>query len=152
MADDFSMVTITAPFKAALDDANRVSDKATMFALRSLGRFTGRAAKAKAPVYRGTDPRAQAESGNLKKSIKNSKRLTQVGHTFSMKVGPFGSKKAGTSVTRHGTGQGQLRGVQLYRASQESIYGYMAAGVGEAGSGGREIFEAAYARAFARFS
>lgn len=152
MSSGISFTMITAPFTEAAADMAKLQDKATMFALRSTGRYIGRAAKAKAPVYHGTDPRATAESGNLKKSIRNSKRLTSAGGSYSMKVGPFGTKKAGTAVTRHGSGKGQLRGVQMYRDKQELTYGYMAAGLAAVDSGAKEIFESAYAKAFARYS
>jgi hypothetical protein len=153
MADGLSISMLTGPFNDSMDEWNHAADKATMYALRATGRYIGRAAKAKAPVYNGTDPRAQAESGNLKKSIKNAKRLIKLGPSdYSLKVGPFGSKKAGTAVTRSGAGKGQIRGVQLYRSAQELRYGYMAAGVAVAGSGeARSIYEAAYEKAFARF-
>jgi hypothetical protein len=138
------------------------ADKATKYALRATGRFIQRSAKAKAPVYHGTDPRATAESGNLKKSIKNAKRLTGAGGAYSLKVGPFGSKKAGTAVTRHGTAgalssvkagtstKGQVRGVPLYRAQMEAQYGYMAGGLAAADAGAQAIYESAYAKAFAK--
>src|ERR1700730_16238390 len=111
--DGISFTMITAPFTDAMAEMDKVQDRATMYALRATGRYLGRVAKAKAPVDHGTDPRATAESGNLKKSIRNSKRLTNAGGQYSMKVGPFGTKKAGTIVTRHGSSKGQLRGVQL---------------------------------------
>lgn len=178
MATGFSFTMLTAPFKAEMTEMDRVQAKATMFALRSTGRYIQRAAKAKAPVYHGTDPRAVAESGNLKKSIRNAKRLTSAGGMYSLKVGPFGTAKAGTQVIRHGTRgglaidsltakhlnikgpsmkagestKGQVRGVLLYRGKQESIYGYMEAGLSAVDSGARGIFEAAYAKAFARFT
>ena len=163
--DGISFSLFTKPFTDMTVEANKVTDKATMFALRSTGRFIQRAAKAKAPVYHGPDPRAQAESGNLKKSIRNSKRLVKLGTgSYSMKVGPFGTKKAGTAIVRHGTKgalsnrkdgsstKGQVRGVQLYRGKMEEKYGYMAAGIAVAdGAAARAIFEDAYAKAFARF-
>ena len=144
---------LTGPFNDRAKELNKVTDKATMYALRATGRYIIRAAKAKAPVYHGTDPRATAESGNLKKSIRNSRRLVRAGTgDYSMKVGPFGTKKAGTAVTRSGSGRGQLRGVQLYRGQMEVIYGYMAAGIAVAdGAAARAIFETAYAKAFERF-
>jgi hypothetical protein len=158
------MSMITSPFTDAMAEMDKAQDKATMFALRSSGRYLARAAKAVAPVYHGTDPRAMAESGNLKKSIRNAKRLTSGGGMYTLKVGPFGTKKAGTAVVRHGTAgalssvkagtstKGQIRGVQLYRGQQESIYGYMAAGLAGAEGGMQGIYEAAYNRAFARFT
>jgi hypothetical protein len=153
MADGFSISMLTGPFNDSIAEMNRVTDKATMYGLRTVGRTMQKAIKPKVPVYSGTDPRAQAESGNLKKSVRNSKRLVKVGvGDYSLKVGPFGTKKAGTAVTRHGSGSGQIRGVQLYRAAQEVRHGYMATGVGDAQATVKTIYEAAYSKAWARFA
>jgi len=94
---------ITDRFTAAMDEMNRVTDKATLYALRATGRKVVSAAKKKAPVYtEGLDPRAAAESGNLKKSISNSRTIQHLGTgDYSMKVGPFGRKKKGTGVVRY---------------------------------------------------
>lgn len=155
MPDGISFSLITKPFKDMTVEANRVTDKATMFALRQTGRDAGKVARSKltpgAGVYSGTDPRAQAESGQLRKSIKNSKRLTRTGvGSYSMKVGPFGTKKAGSSVTR--SASGALRGVQLYRGKIEVLFGYMAAGTTYVGTSvAKANFEEAYDKAFQRF-
>lgn len=161
MANAFASIHFdTSRFTAAMDDVKRAETKASMYGVRSVGRAVARAAKAQAPVYHGSDPRAMAESGNLRKSIKNARRMDRAGDTYQLKVGPFGSKKKGTAVTRYGIGptpsvkagtstKGQVRGVQLYRAKMEAKYGYMAAGVSSVDVEG--IFEAAYAKAFARF-
>lgn len=153
MADGFSISMLTGPFSDSMDEWARVTDKATMYGLRTVGRTMQKAIKPKVPVYSGTDPRAKAESGNLRKSVRNSKRLIKLGvGDYSMKVGPFGTKKAGTAVTRHGSGSGQVRGVQLYRAEQEVRYGYMASGVGDAQATVKTIYEAAYSRAWEKFA
>jgi hypothetical protein len=177
MATGISVSMVTAPFKESLAEMDKQERRATMYALRATGRSTQRAAKSVAPVYHGTDPRAMAESGNLKKSIRNSKRLIYAGGKYALKTGPFGTKTAGTLVVRHGTRggfaidsltakhlgiegpsvkkgestKGQVRGVLLYRSVQELNYGYMGTGVfAGAGSVMQGIFEDAYAKAFAK--
>jgi hypothetical protein len=178
MATGISFTMITAPFTEATAGLAKAADKATMKALRSTGRGLQRAAKANAPVYHGTDPRAVAESGNLKKSIRNAKRITQHGFTYELKVGPWGSTRAGSQVIRHGTrggfaidsltakhlgiegpsmaaGEstiGQVRGVLLYRGAQELNYGYMHAGIAAATGDVSGIAEETYARAFAAWT
>ena len=152
MADGISWELITAPFKEMQADIAATQDRATMYAMRRVGAAIRTAAKAKAPVYSGSDPRASAESGNLRKSIKASRSITRLGAgNFSMTVGPFGTKKAGTAVRRHGTSKGQARGVPLYRRKMEDRYGYMQAGIDAAEATGAAIYEAAYAKAWAKY-
>jgi len=177
MAEFVSMSMITGQAKAAFAEMDRVTDKSTLYALRASGRLIVRKAKAKAPVYNGTDPRAMAESGNLKKSISNSRTIVHLGvGDHSMKVGPFGRNKAGTGVARHGTGvsagtaraaavhgitltsrkagtstKGQVRGVPLYRAAMEEKYGFMASGLSGAEAEMRKVYEDAMAKAYERF-
>jgi hypothetical protein len=177
MAAGISFSMVTAPFKESVAEMDKQERKATMYALRAVGRSAQRAAKSVAPVYHGTDPRAEAESGNLKKSIRNARRLVYAGGKYALKTGPFGSTSAGTQVIRHGTRggfaidsltakhlgiegpsmkkgestKGQVRGVLLYRSVQELNYGYMATGVfAGPGSFMQGIFEDAYAKAFAK--
>lgn len=157
------------------DEIPVVTKRATMYAVRATGRAIARAAKSRAPVYKGTDPRATAESGNLRKSIKNARRLRTDGDIYELKVGPFGTKKQGTAVVRYdshgntagyaratghnairtGSGghstEGQVRGVQLYRGQMEDLYGYMRTGIELGDATAKEIFEAAYAKAWAKW-
>jgi len=169
MGDGFEWDFVTKGFHAHKEKIDKATDKATLYALRSTGRLIGRVAKKESPVYPGplnmaygTDPRAQAESGNLKKSISNSRRITKIGKgDYSLKVGPFGRKKAGTAIVRHGSAgalssrksgtssKGQIRGVQLYRSQANQLYGFMDSGV-RAGDGpvARKIFEDAYQKAY----
>jgi hypothetical protein len=97
---------LTKPFNDVMDDLNKVTDRTTMYALRQVGRLAIIAeAKARAPVYKGVDPRAVAERGQLRKSIHNARRLNKMGTgDYSLKVGPFGSTKKGTAVSRYGGG------------------------------------------------
>ena len=142
----------TDPWKEMQVDLQRASDRATMYGLRAVGRRVRAAARSQAPVYSGPDPRAQAEAGNLKKSIKSSRRLKSVASsTYEMSVMPAGSKKQGTAVKRHGSSQGAVRGVPLYRRAMEERYGYMRAGMGVAEAEAGRIFEEAYAKAFERY-
>ena len=159
------MEWITGPFNDVMKDVNRVTDKSTLYALRATGRLVVRKAKGVGPVYPGEknqstspDPRAEAEAGNLKKSISNSRAIQHIGTgDYSMKVGPFGRSKKGTAVTRTGPSRkkggtgGQVRGVPLYRAQAEDLYGFMAAGLAAAGPEMRTIYEDALAKAYERF-
>jgi hypothetical protein len=170
MADGVSFNMVTAPFTDAMGRIDKATDRASMKALRATGRYVQQTAKEQVPVYHGTDPRAVAESGNLKKSIRNAKRITRDGDAFELKVAPWGSEAKGSQIITHGTRgghaidsltaahlgivgpsmakgemtKGQIRGVMLYRGMQEMIYGYMAYGV-LAGQGGmRAKFEEIY--------
>lgn len=164
MAEFFSMSMVTGKATAAFAEMDRVTDKSTLYALRASGRLIVRKAKANAPVYKGSDPRALAEAGNLKKSISNSRTIVHLGvGDYSMKVGPFGRKKKGTGVVRHGSAgaassrkagtstKGQVRGVPLYRAAMEEKYGFMASGVSGADAEIRKVYEEAMAKAYERF-
>ena len=168
---------LASPFHDAMKESHRVTDRATLYALRAVGRKGASAAKSNAPVYSGADPRAQAESGNLRRSIGNSRAIVHLGTgDYSMKMGPFGRTKAGTSVARHGTGvstgtaraaavhgisltsrkagtstKGQVRGVPLYRTKVNDQTRFMQAGVTAMDAVARETFETAYAKAFQRF-
>ena len=77
MADSFSLHVFTDAWDEMQAELKVASDRATMYALRATGRAVRAAARGAAPVYRGTDKRAMAESGNLKKSIKSSRNLTR---------------------------------------------------------------------------
>ena len=146
----FSINWITAPFDDVMKDSARVTDRATLYALRATGRAMGRVAKSNAPVYKGDDPRAQAESGQLKKSIKNSRTVVHLGTgSYAMFMGPFGSKKKGTHVHRNSAGE--LRGVPLYRRQMESKYGYMAAAIAEGEATISATYGAALAKAYDKY-
>lgn len=161
MGDLISINWVTKPFEDAMDDIRRTdgaADRATKYALRATGRAMVRVAKANAPVYKGTDPRAVAEKGNLRRSIANARKLTGDAATgYTLKVGPFGTKKKGTDVRRTGPSRreggtsGQVRGVPLYRAKMEAKYGFMAAAVGMGDAAIRQIYEDAMAKALAKY-
>ena len=113
---DFS--AITKPFQDAMREVDRVTDKATLYALRATGRKVVSAARKKAPVYtEGLDPRAAAESGNLKKSISNARTIQHLGTgDYAMKVGPFGRNKKGTAVVRYANAPGTNLSASLANA------------------------------------
>ena len=118
MSDGLSFHLFTQPFEDAMAEVSRTTDRTTMYALRATGRAMARVAKSRAPVYEGPDPRATAESGNLRKSIKNSRRITRLGvGDYSMKVGPFGSKKKGTAVSRYGNHKARASTIARRRAA-----------------------------------
>lgn len=152
MADGFDIHWILEPWNEMQVELQRASDRATMYALRAVGRRVAAVARSNAPVYHGDDPRAQAESGNLKRSIKSSRTIKRGAGIYEMKVMPVGSKKKGTAVRRHGTGRGQVRGVPLYRRKMEEKYGYMRAGFAVAEGDALAIFEEAYKKAFAKYA
>ena len=178
MAGEFaSMEWLASPFHDAMKEAHRVTDRATLYALRQVGREGIKAARSRTPVYKGTDKRAQAESGNLRRSILNARQAVHVGTgDYSLKVGPFGRKIRGTSVARHGDGvstgtaraaavhgitlasrkagtstKGQVRGVPLYRSKINEQTGFMDYGINEMNKVAKETFETAYAKAYERF-
>ena len=167
MGDFVSFEMITKPFTDFRIEQARVTDRTTMYALRAAGRKIASTAKA-TPI--------PVVTGDLRKSVKNSKRLNHIGTgDYSMKMGPFGRTKAGTSVARHGGGisaataraaavhgitlasrktgstKGQVRGVPLYRTKVNDQTRFMQAGVTAMDAVARETFETAYARAFQRF-
>lgn len=140
---DFSIEFITKPFTDMLVEVDVARDKATRAGLMAEGRLIAKTARGVAPKYSGPDPRATAESGQLRKGIKPS-RVKKIGQEdYTSTVSPTGS------VTREGK---EARGVPLYRGKIEEQYGYMAAGIAAAdGDGAKAIYEAAYDKAFARF-
>ena len=158
MAEMVGMEWIAGPFRDTMKDVHHVTDKATLYGLRAVGRKGVSAAKKLAPVYHGPDPRATAESGNLRKSISNSRTIVHIGTgDYSMKMGPFGRTKKGTAVVRTGPSRksggtkGQVRGVPLYRAKVNDQVGFMQAGVEAMNDVAKETFETAYAKAYERF-
>ena len=139
---------VTKSFTDNMKDVRRDTDQTTKYALRAVGRLLGKKARAYAPVYKGNDPRAVAESGQLKKSIKNAKIMHVEGRDYVLKVGPAGNKKKGTAVSRE---SGSLRGVPLYRAQQEAKYGYMRKGFADGQAEFTRVYEEALAKAFAKY-
>ena len=195
MAEFFSMSMLTGPAKEAFAEMDRVTDKSTRYAVRAGGRLIARKAKAdlagkmggrgykistgktkKGRVYQFIDQRAAIESGNLYKSISNSRAMVHLGTgDYSIKVGPFGRAAKGSEVVRHGTrngqhidsrtakhlklkkmtakesSKGQVRGVPLYRKKLEAKYGFVAAGVTGSETEIRKVYEEAMAKAYERF-
>ena len=189
MGDSVSMKVFAEPFTKMTKDAERTSDKVTRYALREVGRQVAKAARKEAPKYTITvdrsgkhkpyvDRRALAEAGNLRKSIKNRKRMDHVNGYFYLTVGPAGNKKQGTgtvsyaNVARGNTAEsiaqahaeggasgqrgknssaGSLRGVMLYRAKVEEQTHYMAKGYARGEAEAFKIFEEAVAKGFAKY-
>lgn len=149
MADGIYFDWDASAFDAMVTDIKPATRRATMYAMRATGRRLAAVAKARAPVYHGDDPRATAESGNLRKSIRNARRLDALGDVYTLKVGPFGSKKKGTAISR---ATGELRGVPLYRAQQEARHGFMVGAIGMADAEAKTVFEGAYAKAWAKWA
>ena len=176
MAELIGWDLITKPFQDVVADSKLTSRKVTMYALRQTGRKMAKIIKPNVPVYKGSDPRAMVERGNLRRSVSNARKLNEIGYNeFSLAVGPFGRKKAATDVVRYGTGggigasraahghgislnqrgaqstAGQVRGVPLYRRQIEEQYGYMRAGFASAEPIFRETYEAALAKGFEKY-
>ena len=172
MADGFDLHIFTEPWDEMQAEIKTASDRATMYALRATGRAVRAAARGAAPVYKGSDKRATAESGNLRNSIKASRSLTRIGDgTYQLTVMPVGSVKQGTAVSRYGnkaarastlarrsaqgsgrSSSGEVRGVPLYRRQMEEKYGYMKAGINVGLADARAVYEEAYAKAFAKYA
>jgi hypothetical protein len=109
---------VTQPFVDGVTDLKKRTDRATMWALREVGRQVKREAKKRAPVYRGrSGARVQFKNyaqfrrfqkttgykgsiansvvvpGLLKNSISSSRRLQSVKTgEYSLKVGPRGQR------------------------------------------------------------
>ena len=156
----------TDPWYEMQAELKIASDRATMYGLRAVGRAVRAAARAQAPVYKGDDSRVVP--GDLKRSIKSSRRITKLGGgTYQMAVMPVGNKEKvskkgkvtrGTAVTRaagpstRGGGRQGARGVPLYRRQMEEKYGYMRAGMAVAEADAVRIFEDAYKIAFEKYA
>ena len=178
MAGEFgSMEWITAPFQDTMKEVNRVTDKATMYGLRAVGRKGISVGRSNAPVYKGPD-RVGVISGELKKSISNSRQLNHLGTgDYSMLMGPLGTKKKGTRTAyagqRNTAGRkgaytqrfaqrtykphlktdrtDSLYGVPLYRKAIGAKTGFMDTAFSAMNGVAKETFEAAYAKAYERF-
>lgn len=112
MADGFSMSMLTKPTMDAMADMAKRTDRATMWALREVGRQIKREARKRAPVYKGVraaathrEMKALAKagmtgstgnvviSGLLKNSIGSSRRFKrEAGGAYIIKVGPRGER------------------------------------------------------------
>jgi hypothetical protein len=125
------------------------------------------------------DYRALAERGSFRRSLSNAKGMNRVGTgDYSLKVGSFGRVRSGSELVRYGTrrgvhidsrtlkhlnkaGQkhgkitkgessgGQVRGVVLYRAKIEALYGPIHKGVQTGDAVIRKTYEEAMAKALA---
>ncbi len=92
---------IFGEFDSQRKEAEKQSAATIRYALRQIGNDVAKVAKTVAPVYKGStnkkgrhyiDHRAEMESGNLKKSIHNAKKLDRIGDTFYLKTAPIGKK------------------------------------------------------------
>ena len=136
MAEGISFRILTDPIKKDLRQIDRDTDRATMWALRAVGRKVKQEARRRAPVYGGTQKsmsiharrsvrvttggkgadgkRAYGNSiaivpGLLKNSISSSRQLRKYGAgTYGLTIGPRGGH------------------VHLYAAKQEARTPYMA--------------------------
>lgn len=116
-------------FEKSLADTAKRADKAAMWAIRESGRNLGRAARKRVRVYSGND--ASVERGLLKKNIHSDKRMTHVGDSWSLKVGPRGPANA-------------------YAAKIEAIDPYMRPAYEETVARYREVHANAWARSMKR--
>ena len=164
--NSISATFVTKGFREDMASIQKAEMRATMWGIRATGRLVAKEAKKGTPVYPGAlnnsdhaDPRALAEKGALRISIRNARRLEHVGDTYRLKVGPFGSKgsakriglpnakRQSTKSAPHAVGQ--LRGIWFYRRKIESLYDFMHKGQKVADSGeAKVIFEHAYDKGF----
>lgn len=148
--------TLIQPFIDGVAQMNQRTDRATMWALREVGRQVKREAMRHAPVYdkkkatltqaqfrkfqratkyRGSIANSVVISGLLKGSISSSKRLTSVKTgEYSLKVGPRGQR------------------VHLYSAKAEARQPYMRPAYEAITPRMAEIAAGAWGRAMARTS
>lgn len=142
MADHLSMRMVTAPLTHDMRAMTKRTDRATMWALREVGRRVKREARKNAPVYQGPARTAKVNTasgygksveivpGLLKNSIKSSRRLKQRRpHEYSIAVGPRGGH------------------VHLYAAKQEARTPFMKPAYEAAVRDARELHEKAWNRA-----
>lgn len=141
MADGFSLKFYTAGVTREVAGVNRELDRATAYGLRRVGALVRSQARSRAPVYAGP-ARKGVIAGELKKSIKTSKRVKNDGVYRTLTVGPSGP-------VRRDQGGGAY-GVPLYRKKAEAKTGFMQggyeAGIASAGT----TLEAAWAKSLGR--
>ena len=77
---------------SSIREIDKMSDRATMYALRAAGRRVKQVARRNARVYQGVDPRV--EKGLLKRSISSSRRMEHVGGMYGITVAPRGKARA----------------------------------------------------------
>jgi hypothetical protein len=111
--DGFSMSMLTKPATDAMADMAKRTDRATMWALREVGRKVKQESRRRAPVYKGRRATGTYRmmkalqkagaggkltndvvvSGLLKNSISSSRRLKrEAGGAYVIKVGPRGDR------------------------------------------------------------
>lgn len=138
----------TDPTRKAMADIDRRADRATMWALRAVGRKVKQEARRRAPVLKdktlvnvrlmkalkkagatGGSSRSQPVPGLLKDSISSGKRLTKQGDFYRLGIAPRGDR------------------VHLYSGAMEARYHYMAAGHAAAEAEMEQTFTDAWKRA-----
>jgi hypothetical protein len=149
MADHVHARFVTAQLQRDMAAIERSTDRATMWALREVGRKVKQASKKRAPVYQGprttalvtTGPktptgkraygkRVDVVKGELKRSIGSSRRFTKHGpHEYSLRVGPRGGH------------------VHLYAAKQEARNHFMRDAYEQVAPQIRELHAKAWTRA-----
>lgn len=140
MADGFSLKFNTSGVTRAVAEVNRDMDRATAYGLRRVGAVVRSQARSRAPVYTGP-ARKGVIAGELKKSIKTSKRVKNDGVYRTLTVGPSGQ------VRRDGGG---AYGVPLYRRRQEAAVGFMKGGHDAGMATAGKTLEAAWAKSLGR--
>jgi hypothetical protein len=110
MADGFNAKMLVQPAIDEMVAMDKRMDRATMWALREVGRAVKREARRRAPVYKGAGrqtmklrevKRRRSEGdtssavvvpGLLRDSISSSRRFARAGEAFVLKVGPRGPR------------------------------------------------------------
>lgn len=140
MADGLRLRIDSSATRSALADLDRRANRATMWALREVGRRVRREARRPAPVYHGPPRTADVygtqvdvEPGELKKAIRSSRRLKNYGKgEYGLTVGPRGDH------------------VHLYANKQEALTPYMKTGYEAAVRDAVELHAKAWERAMRR--
>ena len=168
---------VTGPWNETTRAIQVASLEASKRSLRKNAQLIAKNTKPLVPVYRGSDPRAMAERGALRASVRGARRIKEVGPaTFELKVGALGGKVSRKKTARsmdslrgngkytngvyrykargaNGENSGTVRGTKLYRRKIEAKTGFMAAGLARTPSEQiRANYEAAYAVAFRKAS
>lgn len=142
MADGISFHIDASDALAKLAAIDKAADRATMWALREVGRKVKQTSARAAPVYSGPPRKVSFGDGHsgpiipreLRRSIGSSKRLGRIAGGYSVRVGPRGGH------------------VHLYAAAQERRTPFMAPGIAAGQAAAEAVFASAWAKAIKRVS
>lgn len=161
MADDWVKIVV-GPTKAALADIDRRADRATMYALRAVGRKVKQEARRRAPVYKGNrstmslkDVKAARKAGRIASHAREGRNVSAANLAEGNAVVP-GLLKDSISSSKRFRREGDAyrlgiapRGprVHLYSQKIEGRSPYMKPGWDAALAAMEQIFVAAWTKA-----